>query len=283
MNRKSDEPALFIKREYKITEDNLIAQQQYTGKESKGDAPTLSEEKALAYVLSKIRPTDKQLQPIVFDTIEFCNMCGFSPQQYYTQVKEVLDKLLIHRVWIPKENGAGADGYPYFSHVGYTEKSGKMIVEVNPKLTPYFIQLTGNFHQFTFHSIVAMKSAYGVRLYKLLKSLYFKSQIIQMDLDTIKGHLDCVDKHKDFKNFRRRVIEPAIKDINTYSDLKVEVEYVKSGKTVTDVVFHTLDLIKEAMPEDIAEANQRHRNVEKEINPDQLIIEEIFAGIGDYP
>lgn len=282
MKGKKDDTPLFIKREYKITEGNIIAQQQYTGKKKK-TAPTLPEEKALAYVLSKIKPTDTELQPILFDTIEFCETCGIAPQQYYTHLKGVLDKLLTTRVWIPKEDGKGEDGYPYFSRVGFTEGSGKMIIEVNPKLTPFFIQLTGNFHQFAFHSIVAMKSAYGIRLYKLLKSLYFKSRNIQFDLETLKGYLDCIGKHDNFRDFRRRVIEPALKDINTYSDLKVEVEYIKSGKTVVGVVFHTLDLLKEAMPEDIAEATQRHRNVEKEINPDQLILEEIFNGIGDYP
>lgn len=283
MRKKTDEPALWEKREYKVTEGNIVAQQQYTGRKSKGDAPSLAEEKALAYVLSKIKPTETQLQPIIFETKEFCNLCGLVPKQYYTQVKEVLDKLLIRRVWIPKEDGNGADGYTYFQHVGFTENSGKMIIEINPLLAPYFVQLTGNFYQFTFHSIVAMKSAYGVRLYKLLKSLYFKNRNVQFEIDTLKGHLDCIDKHREFKNFRRKVIEPALKDINTYSDLKVEVEYIKTGKTVTGVAFYTIDLLKEAMPEDLEEAKERHRNVDREVDPDQLVFDEIFDGIGDYP
>ena len=79
------------------------------------------------------------------------------------------------------------------------------------------------------------------------------------------------------------MLEPALKDINTYSDLQVTMESKKTGKFITSLVFHTVDLTRENMPEDIVTANERYRNVERELNPDQLAFDDVFDNIGDYP
>lgn len=282
MNDKDREFDLAIKRDYKVTEDNQLAQQRYISRRSKGKAPTLSEEKAFAYIVSRIKPTDTELKPIEFDIKEFCDICGFTAKQYYSHVKDTLSRLMARQVWIQTDDGK-EDGYPYLIHVGLDDGKGKGTVDIHPNLAPFLLQLKGNYYQFTFHNILAMKSAYGIRLYKLLKSLYYKNTEIEFDLETLKGHLDCIGKHKEYYNFKRKVLIPALHDINTYSDLKVEMEPRKTGKFITSLIFHIVDLTREGMPEDIAAANERYRNVEKEINPDQMTFEKIFAGIGDYP
>lgn len=282
MNNKEREFMLGIKRDYKVTEDNRLAQQRYTTRKSKGTAPTLSEEKAFAYIISQIKPTDTYLKPIEFDIREFCDICGLTAQQYYTHVKDTLDRLMSRRFWIQRENGK-EDGYPYLIHVGLDTGKGRGSVDIHPDLAPFLIQLKGNYYQFTFHSILAMKSVHGIRLYKLLKSLYYKGTDIEFDIETLKGHLDCIGKYEKFYNFRRKVLEPALKDINTYSDLQVTMESKKTGKFITSLVFHTVDLTRENMPEDIVTANERYRNVERELNPDQLAFDDVFDNIGDYP
>lgn len=282
MNEKNRAFDLARKREYKVTQSNQLAQQQYISRKSKGTAPTLSEEKAFAYIVSRIKPTDDTVGPIEFDIKEFCDVCGLSAQQYYSHVKETLSNLMSRQVWLRRENGK-EDGYPYLIHVGIDAGSGKGTVEIHKDLIPHLVQLKGNFYQFTFHSIIAMKSVYGIRLYKFLKSIYYKGRDPAFDLVTLKGYLDCAEKYREYKNFRRRVIDPALADINKYSDLQVEVEPIKTGNRITGIIFHMIDLTKEAMPEDIDEANRRHRNVVREIDPDQLFFAGIFDGIGDYP
>ena len=273
---------LAIKRDYKITEDNRFAQQFYSSRRSKGTAPTLSEEKAFAYIISHIKPTDTDLAPIEFDIKEFCDMCGLTAQQYYTHVKETLDRLMSRRLWLQRENGR-EDGYPYLIHVGLDSGKGKGTVDIHPNLAPFLLQLKGNYYQFTFHSILAMKSVHGIRLYKLLKSLYYKNRDVELEVDTLKGHLDCLGKYSKFYDFRRKVLNPALTDINMYSDLQVDMEPKKTGKFITSIVFHVIDLTREGMPEDMAEAKERYRNVEREINPDQMTFSGIFDSIGEYP
>jgi len=283
LNSKDKMFELFQKREYHVVEDNKLAQQKYISKESKGTSPTLTEEKALAYIISKINPLDKDIGPIEYDITEFCEICGFNERHSYSRVKEVLDGLLSRRAWIEDQETGDSDGYTYFSHIHANKRSGTGYVEINDKLKPYLVNLKGNFYQFTLHSILAMDTARGIQLYKLLKSLYYKNRDISFDVETLKGHLDCVGKYPEFKIFRKKVINPALEDINRYTDLEVTIETVKEGRYVKKIIFHTIDLLKDGMPEDIGEFNQRWRNVCKKIDPDQLVLLGVLDGIGDYP
>lgn len=278
--------SLPIERTYSITADNAFAQQKYIEKKSRGTAPTPTEEKAIAYVLSKIKPTDTELTPIIINAKDFCSICGYNERYYYSNAKYILDGLLACHVWI-NENGKYV-GRPYFGEVTFVPGSPLFTFRINPFLKPWFMQLKGGFFQFTLIYILAMKTASGIRLYKLLKSLYFKSREtipakITLTVESLKEYLDCVDQYDRFRDFRRRVIDPALLDINTYSDLEVKLETVRSGRSITTLVFHTVDLTKEDMPEDRAILAERIENVYKKIDPNQLVIDGIFDGIGDYP
>ena len=46
-----------------------------------------------------------------------------------------------------------------------------------------------------------------------------------------------VENYDDYRAFRRRVLEPSIFEINEYTDLTVQYEPIKSGKTITDIKF----------------------------------------------
>ena len=81
LNSKDKMFELFQKREYPVVEDNKLAQQKYISKKSRGTSPTLTEEKALAYIISKIKPLATDIGPIEYDIKEFCEICGFNEIQ----------------------------------------------------------------------------------------------------------------------------------------------------------------------------------------------------------
>ena len=84
--------------------------------------------------------------------------------------------------------------------------------------------------------------------------------------------LDALN-YENLANFKKKVINPALKDINTYSDLEVSAEFVKTGRSFTHVIFTMKDLEKPKSPEAAEEAQRRYDNVERAIDPDQFVIE----------
>lgn len=275
-----------IMRDYKVVEANPLAQQKYIKKKSRGQSFTLREEKAFAYIVSKIKPTETTLEPITFDITEFCQICGINERYNYSPIIETLDRLLSRHIWVSDEESKS--GLPFFSRITVNQGTGTLTVVFNQELKDYFVQLKGNFFQFTIRFILAMETAHGVQLYKLLKSFYFKNRKtipapIEINVDDLKAYLDCYGRYEKIKDFRHRVLDPALKDINQYSDLQVDMEPIKTGRNITSFIFHTIDLVREDMPEDRLELDRRLKNVDRKINPDQLCFDGFFDGIGDYP
>ena len=101
-------------------------------------------------------------------------------------------------------------------------------------------------------------------LYELLKSYLYLGKYIEFPIEELKESLDC-GTYANFANFRKRVIEPAVNDINTYSELKVDLEYKKDGRSFSSILFHIVDLSKSNDIEALEEATKRFQNVEKEI------------------
>ena len=80
-----------------------------------------------------------------------------------------------------------------------------------------------------------MRSTYSIRIYELLKSYAFTKRH-EFDLEQLKRSLGC-QHYTRFPDFRRKVIEVAVKEINQYTDLEVSWEPVTKGKKVIGVYF----------------------------------------------
>ena len=86
-----------------------------------------------------------------------------------------------------------------------------------------------------------MSSTYGMRFYELMKMWESESGVKkhkkEVELADLKSQLDLDTKYKSIKDFKKYVLEPAIKDINTHSDIKASYTQRKTGRRVTHLIF----------------------------------------------
>jgi plasmid replication initiation protein len=81
-----------------------------------------------------------------------------------------------------------------------------------------------------------MTSIYGIRLYELL--MQWKSTgKREIEIEWLKELLELDTSYERMDNLKRRVIEPAIKDINTHSNFQVSWTQRKTGRKVTHLTF----------------------------------------------
>ena len=224
--------------------------------------------------MSKLKPDATKFDGIRIEIKSFCELIGIKINgKNYRDFRDAVESL-----WNASFIEIGAARPRELRILSYRTQMGESdpgIVELklNDDLLPYLIQLRDNYTQFSLHNILRMKSQYGVKLYQLLRSYVFTGPTVRFSLDDLKGNLDAT-QYTNLKDFKTRVMTPALNDIKTYSDLGVSVEYEKTGRTTTHVIFTLRDLEKPRTPEEAKEAQDRFSNVEREINPDQLIIED---------
>ena len=97
------------------------------------------------------------------------------------------------------------------------------------------------FTQYLLQQTSQLKSIYSVRLYELLVQWKEAKKTPVCDLNTFRGQLGLgVNEYKVMGNFKLRVLDMAVNEINEKTDLKVSYEQTKKGRKIVGFQFKVL-------------------------------------------
>jgi len=160
----------------------------------------------------------------------------------YRNIKQALVKLSNTKTWIKFENEEKLDETMFQWITAFNLKTDKktnktmVSISLNPFLQPYLLQLKGKFTYYELINILAMRSQYSLRLYEILKSYVFKGEV-RYEIEDFKRVLNA-EHYKKFAQIRIRVIEPALDEINKYTDIQCSYSTVKESRMIAAIVFY---------------------------------------------
>lgn len=110
----------------------------------------------------------------------------------------------------------------------------------NEEMKEHLIGLKNNFVSAKFIGTVSkMKSIYSKRIYFMLKQrLLLKTWTIEVDILRDKLVDPKSESLNIFNNFKRKVLDMAIIEINAHSDIKFDYEVIKEGRTIKSLKFN---------------------------------------------
>ena len=243
-------------REYKIVKSNEIIQKARF-------KLSMQEQKIILYLISKIKPTDKEFESYTFSVIEFCQICGIDSDSgtNYSNLKSTIKSLADKSLWVTLEKGTQTL-LRWIEKAKIIENSGIVEIRLDDDMKPYLLKLKNNFTQYELLYTLAMKSQYSIRLYEILKSYEYKKNIIY-EIESLKQIL-LAEKYKLFGDFKRRVIDIAITEINSLSDISIKYELIKEGRKYVKIRF----MIK--LKEDLDERLDTWKRIHVVIDPHQI-------------
>lgn len=196
---------------------------------------TATEQKLIIYIISKIKPTDKDLDKIEIKVNDFCSICGIDKTYFYSEFKKIIDNLDNKSYWIQTEKKLFK--FRWFSEAEYINGEGKVRILLNTNLKQYLIDLKEHFTEYELYNILALKSKHSIRLFELFKSYSYQSYI-SFEIEEFRKLL-CINTvtYKNFNNLKVKVLEKAIIEINKYTELEVEYKTIKKGKKIIEIVF----------------------------------------------
>lgn len=201
---------------------------------------SVQEQKCILYAISKIKPDDSVFQEYNFDIKDFFNVCGFQGESY-TKMRAIL-KGLTDKSWWAETAPKVKSTVRWFNKVKIDENTNDITIRFDDDMMPFLLKLVGQGEFYTHYElryILALRSQYSIRLYEILKSYQKNNRRWFFDIDELKELLNC-EKYVDFGQFRRRVLEPAVEEINECTDIDVEWDVEKEGRKVTRVMFFML-------------------------------------------
>lgn len=206
---------------------------------------TITEQRLILYAITKIKPTDTAFTEYEFKLKDFYSVCGISGKESYTEIKKQCMALKSKAWWITVLDDTGSEwesAVTWFNTLRTNKKSGKIRIKFHEDMMPYLLELskqygeTGNyFTSYDFKYILPMKSIYSIRIYELLKSYQKNNKSWWFKFDKLKQILDCVNY--EWYDFKRRVLEPGINEINKFTDLSIEYSTVKDGNKTDEIIF----------------------------------------------
>jgi plasmid replication initiation protein len=125
----------------------------------------------------------------------------------------------------------------WLSRIDYLNKKGVIRLTFSPEIIPYLSELNRDFTKYKLGDVFNFKSVYSTRIYEILTMRQGREKEKEINLDWLKERLQVEDKYSRMDNFKKNVIDIAVKEINRDSDMKVAYEPVKKGRSIVAFKF----------------------------------------------
>jgi len=204
---------------------------------------TTNEQRIVLACIAQVRRDEPITDKIMYEisATDFSELCGVTLKSSYRELKQSALKLKRREVRITQEpNGHGRRKKTlvtgWVQSIEYSDGEGLVSLRFNHDILPYLTEISGCYTKYKLKNVVRMSSTYGARIYELLIQ-WLDSGEREVSVEWLREVLQIKEKYKAMNNFKARVLEPAIKDINNNSDLKVGVTQRKTGTKVTHLKF----------------------------------------------
>ena len=167
---------------------------------------------------------------------DFCRVCGIELNgKNYANIKESILQLHNKAFWIETEEKDTLVSWIIKATI--YKNDTRIRIRLDDDLKPFLLHLREQFTAYELSYILVMRSKYSIRLYEYLKS-YLSLDIITISVKELKEILDCVNDYNRWCDFKRRVLDTALAEINGYTDLQITTEYIRKNRSIEKIIFH---------------------------------------------
>ena len=176
----------------------------------------------------------------VISASEFADIFDIPLNGAYVELQRVAERLYDRSVTInnpdPDNPKIKVTRTRWITSISYVPGEGQLIMQFAAQMVPYISLLEAEFTRYSLSSVAEMTSIYGIRFYELMIQWgRFGERTIE--ISDLKAMLGLENKYTAIKDFKHRVLEPAMLDINTYSDISAHYEQRKTGRRVSHFIF----------------------------------------------
>lgn len=203
---------------------------------------TVLEEKLFTMIFSKLTGRETELPPLAFSTSDVCKALGTKSED----MRPALVRLTTKPIMTGDINDLTQEWTAKMPIISVAHKSGTVELILNPLLKPFFLNVATEFTSYEAEKTYRLSSRYSIRLYKMI--MQWKSKLdetpvfpLELDYQELRERFQLKDTQYKMKdNFRRKLLMPAIDDIND-ANLGIHVELGKPnkiGRTIFDFILN---------------------------------------------
>lgn len=204
---------------------------------------SLNEQRVVLACIAQVNSAAALLETDLFELSakDFAGIFSVSERNAYDALIEVAENLFNRYVVVekpdPKRPKIKLLKMRWISSIQYLSDEGKVILRFSQDILPYLSELKREFTRYELAHIGKMTCIYGIRLYELLAQWQTTGKR-EVEIDWLKAHFEIAEQYTDMSDFKKRVLDPAVKDINEHSNFQVSWTQRKTGRRVTHLTFY---------------------------------------------
>ena len=217
---------------------------------------TAKEQKIILLLIANINPVKQknfQTQVISVKALKNVVMGGNTKGSFYQEIKKLAFRLVKKGIMFDTDvliEGRRFPGYVnWFQSISPIKNdNGEVYLEFlfSEKLKPFLLELR-QYVQIDIQQLTNLSSGFSIHLFQIFQAKrnqmlkYQQQTTLQYQLPELKKTLGIQDKYADWRNFKRKVIDLAIREINQHTKIKVDFKILKRNGQVFSLEFEIRD------------------------------------------
>ncbi|MFZ4539087.1 replication initiation protein [Propionivibrio sp.] len=216
--------------------DNLVAKSNALVRASY--KLNLQEQRLVLAAISKLDSRRPFVSPrgsqttVRISALEFAETFGIDKRKAYEELKEATNELFERR--ITEINGKQTTKMRWVSKVQYHDGEGWAELSFSLDVLPLLTLLRAKFTSYSLQRVAGLRSTYSIRIFEMLAQ-FASTGLLRIELADLIRQLDL--PYTRYADVARRVIKPAVEELQAKSNLEIEWSALKSGRAVKTIEF----------------------------------------------
>lgn len=199
---------------------------------------SLNEQRLILFAITQLdgrKPIPKE-NDFTITAAEFCAAFGMPLNQAYETLDDAASRLYERDIRTFDRESKIRDRFRWVDRVRYWDGEAKVTLSFSQWVIPYLTLLHQQFTTYELKQVAQLKTAYAIRFYELLAQ-FLKTGERHISLARLRELLELTKQYERFYDLKKYVIEPSVNEINNLTNIIVEWDVIKKGRTITGLLF----------------------------------------------
>lgn len=204
---------------------------------------SLAEQRLILLSIVEARRIGTDITPMDRLTISadiYAKAFNTTRQASYMALKDACDNLFNREYGYMEilDKGVSVVRSRWVSEIAYNEKQATVGLIFAPSIVPYITNLEKQFTSYDLEQVAELNSRYSVRLYEIVIAWKNNGKTNQISIQDLRDRLGLLDdEYIAIHNFKARVLQASINEINNKTAITLSYEQHKQGRKIVGFTF----------------------------------------------
>ena len=213
-----------------VVKDNVLIEASYN--------LDLVEQRLILLAIIEARESGKGINahdPLSIHAESYINQFGVHRNGAYQALKNASKDLFVRQFSYQEKRAKGLANVTsrWVSEIAYIEDAACVELIFAPAIIPLITRLEEHFTSYELEQVAKLTSGYAIRLYELLIAWRSTGKTPVISYEDLRKKLGVLDhEYKVKADFKKRVLDSSLKQINEHTDITVKHEQHKTGREI---------------------------------------------------